>query len=206
LLPVQVKEGLAMATVVEESAASPPPTSAAAAGEEWAVEKTATDRAALAPPQGIGSGGEDVVMVPVDNGSAPPPPAREHDVATSTTPESSVAVAAAPIEGATDASSSQYVDFPGIRIIDLDATELPSNDREILEAARERMFADPSVLDAIALVQPLPRQDEGAGGSAPPAALEAAEGVLGEPTTGTELVVIEPLPTPAGESTDAPLL
>jgi hypothetical protein len=98
------------------------------------------------------------------------------------------------------------VDFPGIGIIDLDATELLSNDREILEAATERMFADSSVLDANTSVLPVLRQDDGAGGLAPPVALEAAEGVLGEPTAGTESVVIEPPPMPAGESTDVPLL
>jgi hypothetical protein len=32
---------------------------------------------------------------------------------------------------------SRYLDFPGIGIIDLDAIELPSNDREILEAVTE---------------------------------------------------------------------
>jgi hypothetical protein len=34
------------------------------------------------------------------------------------------------------------VGFPGIGTIDLDAAELLSNDREILEVAMERMFAD----------------------------------------------------------------
>jgi hypothetical protein len=98
------------------------------------------------------------------------------------------------------------VDFPGIGIIDLDATELLSNDREILEAATERMFADSSVLDANTSVLPMLRQDEGDGGLVPPVAPKEAEGVLGEPTAGTESVVIEPPPMPAGESTDAPLL
>jgi hypothetical protein len=112
-------------------------------------------------------------------------------------PESSEAAAAALIEGVADAPSSRYVDFPSIRIIDLDATELPSNDWEILEVAMERMFADLSILDAIASVPPVPRQDEGAGGSVPPTVLEAAKG---------DSVVIEPPPISAGESTNAPLL
>jgi hypothetical protein len=50
-------------------------------------------------------------------------------------PESSAADAS--VEGAADTPSSQYVDFPGIGIIDLDATKLPSNDREIPEVAAE---------------------------------------------------------------------
>jgi hypothetical protein len=42
------------------------------------------------------------------------------------------------------------MDFPSIRTIDLDAAELPSNDREMLEVATELMFTDSSVLDIIA--------------------------------------------------------
>jgi hypothetical protein len=147
-----------------------------------------------------------MVMMPMDDGSVPPPPEREPDVTISAAPESSAAVAAAPIEGATDASSSRYMDFPSIRIIDLATTELSINDRKILEAAMEEMFDDPSLLYAITSVLPVLRQDEGAGGSAPPAAPEAAVEVLREPTAGIESVVIKPLLTPARESKDAPLL
>jgi hypothetical protein len=67
------------------------------------------------------------------------------------------------------------------------------------------MFADLSIVDAIESVSLVPRQDEGAGGSAPPTMLEAAEGVLGELTAGTKLIVIEPPPTPTRESTNVPL-
>jgi hypothetical protein len=45
---------------------------------------------------------------------------------------------------------SRYLDFHIIGIIDLDATKLPGNDREILEAVTKRMFTDPSIMDAIA--------------------------------------------------------
>jgi hypothetical protein len=123
----------------------------------------------------------------------------------STTLESSTAAGVASIEGATDLSSSQYVDSPSIRTIDLDATELPSNDREILEVATEKMFTDPSILDTIASVVSALRQDEGAGGSAPPAASEVAEGGLGESAVGMESVVIASPPTPAREGTSASL-
>jgi hypothetical protein len=40
----------------------------------------------------------------------------------------------ASIEGAEDMSMSRYLTIPGIETIDLNATELPSNDWEILEA------------------------------------------------------------------------
>jgi RNA polymerase-interacting CarD/CdnL/TRCF family regulator len=39
--------------------------------------------------------------------------------------------------------------FPGIGIVDLDAPELPSHDRKMLEVATERMFAEPSILETI---------------------------------------------------------
>jgi hypothetical protein len=186
-LPVQVEEGLAMATVVEESAAPPPPTAAVVVEEERAATEMTAPQAALEPLAWTGSGGEDMVMVPVDDGSAPPPLARERDVATSVAPESSAAVTTALIEIAADTSTSRYLDFLGIGIIDLDTTKLPSNDREILEAVTEWVFADPSLLDAIALDPPVPRQDGDAGGSAPSAAPEVAEGVLGESAADTEL-------------------
>jgi hypothetical protein len=48
----------------------------------------------------------------------------------------------------------------------------------MLEVATERMFADTLILDTITAVVSVLRQDEGAGGSALPAASEAAEGIL----------------------------
>jgi hypothetical protein len=73
------------------------------------------------------------------------------------------------------------MDFPGIRIIDLDATELPSNNREILEVAIEWMFADPSILDAIMSVPLMPHQDEGTSGLAPPWCRWRQRGFSGSP-------------------------
>jgi phosphoenolpyruvate-protein kinase (PTS system EI component) len=59
---------------------------------------------------------------------------------------------AALVERTTDLVSSRYVDFPSIGAVDLNNAELPSNDREMLEVATKRMFADPSVLDTIVSV------------------------------------------------------
>jgi hypothetical protein len=72
-------------------------------------------------------GGEDVVMVPAGDGSALSPPVRERDVATSVAPESSAVMPTTSIEGVADTSTSRYLDILGIGILDLDATELPSN-------------------------------------------------------------------------------
>jgi hypothetical protein len=134
-LSVQVEGGLAVATVVESTA--PPPPAVATVIEERMVGESTAPQATLEPPAGTSPGGEDVVMVPTDDGPAPPRLVGEHDVATSMAHEPSTAAGAASVEGAADLSSSRYVDFPGIGTIDLDATELPSNDREILEVATE---------------------------------------------------------------------
>jgi hypothetical protein len=150
--------------------------------EEQAVEEMVTRQAMLAPPARASSSDEDVAMVLADDGgSAPSPPVREHDVTMLAAPKSSAGVTTTLIEGAADASSSRYVDFLGIGIIDLDATELPSKEREILEVTVEQMSAYPSTLDAIMSVPPVPRQDEGAGGLVPPAAPEVAEAFSGSP-------------------------
>jgi hypothetical protein len=97
------------------------------------------------------------------------------------------------------------VDFPGTGTIDLSAPKLPSNDREMLEVATERMFVEPSILDTIASVASALRQYEGVGGSAPPAVSEVAERVLKESTAGTKSVVVVSAPSPAWEGTSASL-
>jgi hypothetical protein len=61
-------------------------------------------------------------------------------------------VGAVSVESAADLAFCRYVDFPGIRTINLDAPELRSNSREMLEVATERMFVQPSILDTIAPV------------------------------------------------------
>lgn len=101
---------------------------------------------------------------------------RQGSVATSVVLESSAAVTVTSIEGAADTSTSRYLDIPGSRNIYLDATELLRNDQEILEAVTKWVFVDPSLLDAIVLDPPVSHQDGDAGGSAPSAAPEAAEG------------------------------
>jgi hypothetical protein len=63
-----------------------------------------------------------------------------------------------------DMAACQYVDFPGIGTIDLDTPELPGNDRELLEAATERMFTEPTILETIASVASVLCQYESAGG------------------------------------------
>jgi hypothetical protein len=52
-------------------------------------------------------------------------------------PEPSPAAGAASVEDVMDLAACRYMDFPGIETINLDAPELPSNDREMLSVATE---------------------------------------------------------------------
>jgi hypothetical protein len=76
-------------------------------------------------------------MVLMDDDSAQPLPAGDRDVVMSMVSEPSSAVGAASVEDVTDLAACRYVDFPSIGTIDLDAPELPSNDREMLEVVTE---------------------------------------------------------------------
>jgi hypothetical protein len=75
----------------------------------------------------------------------------------------------------------------------------------MLEVATDRMFAEPSILDTIASVASALRQYDGAGGSAPPVAPEAAEGVLEESAAGAESVVVVSTSSPTREGQGASL-
>jgi hypothetical protein len=168
--------------------------------------ETTVPQAALEPQAGSSPGGEDVVMVPVDEGVPPPLSTGERDLTASAAPEPSAAETAVPAEDVENMSMSRYLTIPGIGTIDLDAAELPSNYREILEAVTERVFADPSPLDVVMLGLPEPRQDREVNGSASFVAPEAAEGVLGESAIGTESAAIAPSLSAAGATVDVPLL
>jgi hypothetical protein len=89
--------------------------------------------------------------------------------------------------------------LPQHRIINLNAPELSSNDREMLEVAMERMFAEPLILETIASVASVLHQYESAGGSAPLAAPEVAEGVLEESAAGAESAAVASAPSPTRE-------
>jgi hypothetical protein len=145
---VQVKEGLVMAVAVEELVAPPSPVVAAVMGEERTVSEMVAPQVTLDPQAGAGSGDDDMVMVLADEGVPLPPPTREHEAATPMAPETPAVGTALSIGGAEDMLTSGCWSIPGIGIIDLDATKLPSNDREIFEAVVVRVFADPSVLEA----------------------------------------------------------
>jgi hypothetical protein len=168
----------------------------------------------MEPPAEAVSVGADVVMVPSDKDSMPPPSVGDLDVVMSSAPEPSPTMGAPEPSSAAGAASvgeamglavCLYVDFPGIGIIDLGAPELLSNDWEMLEVETERMFTEPSILETIASVVSALCQYEGAGGSAPPAASEAAEAVPKESATSAESAAVVPAPPPTKEGQKASL-
>jgi hypothetical protein len=83
-------------------------------------------------------------MVLADQGAPPPPSARDHEAVAPEAPETAAAATAPTIGGAEDVPTFGSWSIPGVGVIDLDTTELPSNDREIFEAVVERVFADPA--------------------------------------------------------------
>jgi hypothetical protein len=105
--------------------------------EERTPTETTAAQAALGPLAEVGLDSEDVVMVPSDEDSAPPPPAGDCDVAMSTAPEPSPVAVAVSVKDMMDLAACRFVDFPGIRTVDLDVPELPSNEQEMLQVAME---------------------------------------------------------------------
>jgi hypothetical protein len=63
--------------------------------------------------------------------------------------ETSSAVGAVSVEEVMELATSQYIDFPGMGVIDLEAPQLPE---KVLDVATERMFAKPSIMETIASV------------------------------------------------------
>jgi hypothetical protein len=86
----------------------------------------------------------------------------------SAVPEPSPAAGAASVEDVKNMAACRYVDFPGIGTVDLDTTELLSNDREMLEVTTKRMFSQSSILETIASVESALHKYESADSSAPP--------------------------------------
>jgi hypothetical protein len=136
------------------------------------------------------------------------------------------------VTGASEALEPGAWSTINLGVIDLDTTELQSNDRDIYEAVLECMLANPVELGieapeaatstaaasadvgasssgalmpgATATEQPTPGQGGDVGGPAPSIASKAAEGVLGESVAGAESAVITPpLPT-TGAIVDVP--
>jgi hypothetical protein len=111
--------------------------------------------------------------------------------------KTSSVVGAVTVEKVMELETRRYIEFPGVGIVDLDAPELPS---KVLEVAKERMFAEPTILETTASVSRELHQYERAGGFAPSAMPEAVGAVPEESAAGTESVVamFAPLSTSEG--------
>jgi hypothetical protein len=117
--------------------------------------------------------------------------------------ESCSARGAVTIEEVMELATCLYIDFPGIRIIDLEAPQLLE---KVLEVATERMFAEPSIMEMNASVSKALHEYECAGGFAPVAAAEVAEAALEAPVAGTESAAGASALPPTSESREVSLL
>jgi hypothetical protein len=106
------------------------------------------------------------------------------------------------IEEEMELATSQYIDFPAVGIIDLEALQLP---KKVLEVATERMFAEPSIMEMIASVSRALHEYECAGGFAPAVVAEATDAALEVPAASMESTVDASVPPPASQSREASL-
>jgi hypothetical protein len=63
--------------------------------------------------------------------------------------ETTLAAGAVTVEEVMELATSQYIDFPGIGVINLEAPQLPE---KVLDVATERMFAEPSIMEMMVSV------------------------------------------------------
>jgi hypothetical protein len=132
---------------VEDLSVPPLPVAATAIEEGQTAVETAASQAASEPPAGAGPGIVVVVVVPSDEDSAPPLPSGDHDVAMTSVPErspaaevpepspaakvpepslaaraveTSLAAGIVTVEKVMELLTGRYIDFPGVRIVDLD--------------------------------------------------------------------------------------
>jgi hypothetical protein len=163
-----------------------------------------------------------------------PPPllARGHEIEASAAAETPVPAAAEAGGDVAEVSTADAMSTSILEIIDLDASDLPSNDRDIYEAVLEQILADPVELgvEALESAAPVdmasaeaaePANEELAPGATtvgqltsgqaevakdlePSATSEAAKEVLGEPAASAELPLTASSPPTAGvDSTTA---
>jgi hypothetical protein len=116
--------------------------------------------------------------------------------------ETSLAVGTVTLEEVMELATSRYIDFPGVRVIDLEAPQLPE---KVLDVATERIFAESSIMETTASVSQALQQYERAGGFARSTTPEVLESVPEESATGTEPVGDASAPPPTSEGQEASL-
>jgi hypothetical protein len=127
-LAVQVQEGLVVATEVVGSAAPPPPAVIDDSREERVFVEAVVSQMMSEPRVGTSSSDDDVVMVSAEQVVPLHPPARDHEAVVLAATKTLMLVTAPTGEGAAEASTFDTWSTINLGVIDLDATELPSND------------------------------------------------------------------------------
>jgi hypothetical protein len=127
-LAEQAQGGLVVATEVAGSTAPPPLSAANNSGEEQAVAEAAVSKVLSEPQVGAASGGEHIVMVSAEQTVPSPPPTRDHEAAMPATSKILVPATVLVGGGVTEALASGTWFAINFKVIDLDPTEIPSND------------------------------------------------------------------------------
>jgi hypothetical protein len=135
---VQAEEEPIVVAVVEEPSAAPPPVATTAVEEGQTAVETSASQADLEPSAEAGPSGADVMVVASDEDSVPPPPVGGHGVVmtlvyvpslAAEVPEPSRAAGAVEpssamsfvtVEEVMELATHQYINFPGVGIVDLD--------------------------------------------------------------------------------------
>jgi hypothetical protein len=115
--------------------------------------------------------------------------------------ETSLAAGTVTVEEVIEFATCQYIDFPGVRVIDLEAPQLLE---KVLEVVTEQMFAEPSIMETIASVSKALHEYERAGGFAPHTTPGSSEAVPEAPAAGMESAADASAPPPTSESREVP--
>jgi hypothetical protein len=116
--------------------------------------------------------------------------------------ETSSARVALTTEEVLELVTCRYIDFPGVRVIDLEAPQLPE---KVYEVASERMFNELTIMETITSVSKVLQEYGCAGDFAPDVAAEAEDAILEAPSTHVGLTADKSAPPPTIESRDASL-
>jgi hypothetical protein len=114
--------------------------------------------------------------------------------------ETSSAQVALTAEEVMELATCRYIDFPSIRVIDLEAPQLL---KKVYEVATERMFNEPTIMETIASVWNTLQEYERAGGFASAVATEATDADLTTPAAHMELTTDASVPPLVNEGREA---
>jgi hypothetical protein len=114
--------------------------------------------------------------------------------------ETSSARVALTAEEVMELATCRYINFPGVRVIDL---EVPQLSEKVYEVASEQMFNEPMIMETIASILKALQEYEHAGSFAPAVAADGADAALVAPTAHLEPTADAPAPPPVNEGLEA---